>query len=420
MSSTAKHIRIAYTIQNVGGIDFKKDIGDAVPVKHILKGLRQAGHQVSCLRLDGHSVIGFDNIAEPHNVWHARLGLTGTKPFILAEGGLRRLQRSLGLPYFALFDSYRFYEACCRLLPDYDLCHEHNGLFSVGAALACLRLKKPYVLTFSADPLLEAELVGKPLRGLHAQAAAWEAGLTYRAASRIICVSGPARQHLIETWQVDPAKIVVMPNGVDVELFGSHHDPRATRSELGLNGSSVVSFVGGFQHWHGLEGLVDSFAQILPEVPEAKLLLVGDGPARANIERKIADHGLERSVIVTGLVPQERVPKLLSVADVTVIPYPHLPKELWFSPLKLYEYMAAGKAIVASRAGQIAEVIRDGYNGLLVESGDVAGFARAIAGLLKDRAERDRLGHNARRQAVERHSWQQYIRRLEEIYWSVL
>jgi glycosyltransferase involved in cell wall biosynthesis len=138
------------------------------------------------------------------------------------------------------------------------------------------------------------------------------------------------------------------------------------------------------------------------------------------VEQKIAELGLESAVIITGLAPQARVPQMLAAADIAVLPYPSLPRELWFSPLKLYEYMATGKAIVASRAGQIAEVIEDGHNGVLVTSGDVSELARALIGLLKNPAERARLGHNAHRQAVERHSWDQYVRRLEDLYLNVL
>ena len=420
MHRAAKSLRIAYAIQNVGGIDFSKDIGDTVPVKYTLRGLRQVGHEVSCLMLRGRSVVGLDDVSQLDQVWNAPLGLSGSRPLMFLESGVRRLQSRLRLPYFAFFDLYRFYEACYRCLPGYTLCHEHNGLFCAGAALACSRLNIPYVLTFSADPLFERALGGRPLRGLHAWVAAWEASLTYRVAKKIICVSEPAKRHLVETWQVAPDKVVVMPNGVDTELFKPDYDPRPIRAELGLGNGPVISFVGGFQHWHGLDRLVESFAHVLPEVPEAKLLLVGDGRARPAVEQKIAEFGVESNVIITGLVPQARVPEMLAVADIAVLPYPQLPRELWFSPLKLYEYMAAGKAIVASRAGQIAEVIRHGHNGLFVEPGDVADLSQTMLKMLKDPAERARLGQNARCQAVKQHSWDQYIGRLEEIYWSVL
>jgi glycosyltransferase involved in cell wall biosynthesis len=420
MPQKIKPLRIAYAIQNVGGIDFSQDVGDTVPVKYTLAGLKQAGHQVVCLKLNGRSVLRFEDVSNLDQFRDVPAGLSGKEPFRLLESGARRLQRELRLPYFAFFDLYRFYEACMRLLPGFTLCHEHNGLFCAGAALACRRLGLPYVLTFSSDPLFERSVVGKPLRGLHYLVAAWEARFTYRLARKIICVSEPARRHLIQTWKVDEEKVVVMANGVDNELFKPGHDVLTARKALGFDDDPVIGFVGGFQPWHGLDLLIESFAIVLKEFPKARLLLIGDGRARPLVDRKIAEMGVESRVIITGLVPKDRVPVLLATADVAVLPYPILPKELWFSPLKLYEYMAAGKAIVASRAGQIAEVIEHGYNGLLVEPGNVLELSIAIMRLLRNQDERDRLGRNARNEAVERHSWDQYIQCLEEIYLSVL
>jgi glycosyltransferase involved in cell wall biosynthesis len=290
----------------------------------------------------------------------------------------------------------------------------------VGAAMACKRLGLPYVLTFSADLFLERAFVGHPLKGLHAKIAARQARFTYDLAKKILCVSEPAKQHLVDNWQVSPEKIVVMPNGVDINLFKPGNSQSALRSELGLNGHHVISFVGGFQPWHGLDILVESFAMCLKEVPTAKLLLVGVGRARDEVEKSIKKFGVEANVIITGFVSQQRVPDYLAVSDLAVMPYPELPKELWFSPLKMYEYMSAGKAIVASSAGQIAEVIHDGENGILVEPGNQHDLARALIRLLQNPDERTRLGATARRQAVEHHSWDQYVRKLEKVYRDVI
>jgi glycosyltransferase involved in cell wall biosynthesis len=147
---------------------------------------------------------------------------------------------------------------------------------------------------------------------------------------------------------------------------------------------------------------------------------VGDGPARKTIESKVEELGITHAVVFTGLVPHTRVPEMLSVADVVTAPYPRLPQELWFSPLKLYEYMAAGKAIVAAGAGQIADVIRSGHNGILCEPGNVNEFAQATIRLLTDDAERGRLGRNAQQQAIERHSWGRYARQVEKVYFSAM
>ena len=348
-------------------------------------------------------------------------GAAGTRLFRRIESGLRRIQRTLKLPYFAVIDSYRFLTSISHRLPEFDLCHEHNGLFSVGSALACRKLGLPYILTFSADLLLERAAFGEPLKGLHARTAAAAARFTFRRADAILCVSDAARDHLVRNWQVEPEKIAVFPNGVDTALFRPiEGDPENLRSRYGLGEGPVICFVGGFQPWHGLELLVESFAAILAERPIARLLLVGDGRARPGVEAAAAAFGVSDRTTVTGFIPQSEVPAFLGISDVVVMPYPPLPQELWFSPLKMFEYMSAGKAIVASRSGQIVDIIRDGQTGVLVEPGDTAELTRAIERLLADPAERARLGENARRQACDRHSWDRYVERLESLYVQTL
>ncbi len=179
-------------------------------------------------------------------------------------------------------------------------------------------------------------------------------------------------------------------------------------------------FVGAFQPWHGVEGLVESFSQVVAKIPEARLVLVGDGRARRSIEARIGALALQQSVILTGMVSKQEVSVYLDIADVVVLPYPKLPQPMWFSPLKLYEAMAAGKAIVASRDGQIADVLQHGYNGLLVEPGDCTALAEAVLWLLNHPDERQAFGKRVRQQAVERHSWVHYIEQVEEAYNAVL
>jgi glycosyltransferase involved in cell wall biosynthesis len=413
-------MRVAYLIQNVGNIDFNQDLGDTVPVKSSLLGLQKAGHVVDCYQLRGQAVVRIADVLVPEVITDAPLGFTGSNAFRGIESGVRYLQKQTGLPYFAFIDSYRFYEGCMRILPGYDLCHEHNGLFSIGASLACSRLKIPFILTFSADPIMERKLVGNPLKGVHEAVARKEMSFSLATADRIICVSNQAKEHLEKVWQVAGEKIAVMPNGVDIKLFSQIPDKTPLEKKYNLDGKIVIGFVGGFQHWHGLDLLVESFSQVLLHTPSAQLLFVGDGPARENIETLVEKRNIKDSVKFAGLVPQESVPEYLSVIDVAVLPYPQLPKDLWFSPLKLYEYMAAGKAIVATNAGQIAEVIIDGSNGLLVPPGDIDEMAAALIRLVRENDLRNTLGQNAQQQAIKRHSWQKYIERLEGLYADVL
>ena len=168
--------------------------------------------------------------------------------------------------------------------------------------------------------------------------------------------------------------------------------------------------------------LLDSFSLVRQRCPDARLVLVGDGQTRPSVASKIQKNGLRHAVIMTGAIAHTSVPEMLSIADVAVVPSAPVPASRGGTgtPLKLFEYMAAGKAIVATALNQATEVIQDGHNGLLVEAGDVNRFAEAMLTLLNDPVERGRLGQNARQQAIEQYSWEKYTRRLEEIYLNVL
>jgi glycosyltransferase involved in cell wall biosynthesis len=181
-------------------------------------------------------------------------------------------------------------------------------------------------------------------------------------------------------------------------------------------------WVGGFYPWHDLDLLLESFTLVLQKQPRARLVLVGEGQTRTALEQRVRRNGLQHAVIMTGAIAHTSVPEMVSIAEIAVVPAAPVPASRGGTgtPLKLFEYMAAGKAIVATAQNQAAEVIQDGLNGLLVEAGDVNRFAEAILKLLNDPAERVRLGQNARQQAIELYSWEQYTRRLEAIYLNVL
>lgn len=417
--ASATGLRVAYAMQNVG-VDLAAEVGQMMLIRQTIQGLVQRGHTVDLLNLQGREVMAYLDLADLARQRQVPLGMSGLRPYHLFEGGLRRLHGLLKLPYLAGFDSRRFYEACLQALPHYQICHEYAGLLSVGAAYASRKTHTPYVLTVDADLLLEADVMGAPITGPRRRAVRWAAAKSYQLADQIVTVSAQTQENLVQNWGVAPEKINVIPNGVDVTLFQQPVDTAVLRAELGLGSAPVLMFVGGFQMWHGLDKLLEALAEIVRTLPQTRLLLVGDGPARPFVDQTIHRLNLERSVTVTGFVPHARIPQLLALADVVTVPYPQLPQEMWFSPLKLYEYMAAGKAIVASAAGQINNVIRHEENGLLVAPGDVAELAQACRHLLQNPAERQRLGQQAQREAESEHAWSRQIERLERVYEAAL
>jgi glycosyltransferase involved in cell wall biosynthesis len=292
----------------------------------------------------------------------------------------------------------------------------------MGVAMACKRLKLPYILFFDADDIFEQDFLGKPITGLLRWRAKQIIQYTLDVANGIITVSQATKTRLVEVWHVPPEKIAVFPNGVDVH----HHQPYPEerdkiRASLGIGERPLFIFVGSFQPWHDVATLLDAFALVLTEHPDARLLLVGDGPQRQAMMQRAANLRIADAVQFTGMRPHSEIPHLVSAADVAVSPYPKMEQPWWGSSMKLFEYMASGVAIVASNVGQqVAEVIRDRKNGLLVTPGDAPGLAAACVHLIDKPDLRFKLGREARKDAVDQYSWEQYMTRLERVYEAVI
>jgi glycosyltransferase involved in cell wall biosynthesis len=186
------------------------------------------------------------------------------------------------------------------------------------------------------------------------------------------------------------------------------------RRRLGLQSSTVVGFSGTFGVWHGIPTLAAALPLVLAARPEVRFLLIGDGPLRRLVERAIREHGLERRVVLTGQVPLSQMPDYLAACDVLVSPHGRQADggEFFGSPTKLYEYMAAGRPIVASRIGQIGEALADGETALLVPPDDPEALVTAILRLVDTPCLRSRLAAAARCRVERAHTWRGNAERL--------
>jgi glycosyltransferase involved in cell wall biosynthesis len=295
-----------------------------------------------------------------------------------------------------------------------DLIYQRYGRFSWVGVEAALRTGRPLFLEYNGSEVW----VGKhwDRSGMLALLARCER-LNLRAATRIFVVSEVERRNLLRAG-VAPVKIVVNPNGVDVEKFRPGVGGARVREELGIASDTMLAgFVGTFGPWHGALVLAEAI-KLVPAAARVQFLLVGNGAERAEAERIVREGGARSRAIFTGAVAHERVPALMDACDVLVSP--HVPladgSEFFGSPTKLFEYMAMGKGIVASRLGQIADVLRDEETALLVEPDDARALSETILRLSESAELRKRLGAAARREAVERHTWGHNAERVLRAY----
>lgn len=235
-----------------------------------------------------------------------------------------------------------------------------------------------------------------------------------RGAGAVLVVSAPLAAHARELG-VAPERVHVLPNGIDAELFHPAPADPAVRAAHGIGPGPVIGFVGGLRPWHGIEVLPELLERLAARIDGVQLLVVGDGPLRASLEAELAQRGLRARAVLTGAVDHREIPGLVRQFAVALAPYPPLEHAFYFSPLKLFEYMACGVPVAAPCVGQIPEVIADGVTGLLYPAGDVAALGACCARLIEDRALAGRLGAAGARHVHEHYTWDRNARRAVEL-----
>jgi glycosyltransferase involved in cell wall biosynthesis len=295
-----------------------------------------------------------------------------------------------------------------------DLIYQRYGRFTLAGVEASIRTGAPLFLEYNGSEVW----IGKhwDMSGMLPLLERFER-LNLRAAARIFVVSDVERRNLLQAG-IAAEKIIVNPNGVDVETFRPGVGGAAVRQELGVGSKEVLAgFVGTFGPWHGVLTLAKAIT-MLPEDCAVRFLLVGAGRFRDEVELMISAAGKARQVIFTGHVEHQRVPALLDACDILLSP--HVPledgSEFFGSPTKLFEYMAMEKGIVASRLGQIGDVLTDEETALLVEPGNARELGEAILRLSASRELRERLGAAARSAAVAEHTWRHNAQMVLDAY----
>lgn len=289
------------------------------------------------------------------------------------------------------------------LLADHDVVHVHRGQEHWLAAVANRLSGRP-------RPLFRTRHITSPV-ARHALNR-WLYG---RATAHVVTVSAAIREQYLAAGLLPPERVTALPGGVDAARFHPAVDGRSFRDRLGAGGAvPIVGVLARLRSRKGHRTFLDAAARVRRQRPEARFVLLGDGPEAGRIRQQIAEHGLEEVTAVLGFVAEpERAVAAFDVAVCPTVASDGMGRVV-------FEYMAAGRPIVATRVGLAAEVLEHGRTALLVPPAEPEPLAAAVVELLADRARAERLGRACRDEVETRYAGAVVARELERLYLSVL
>jgi|GEM_PF-648697 len=383
--------RVAYLRSDLSFVG----LGAGGSVSHtvgVIGGLLDAGHSVETIAAD--EVPGLDRARVPQT--------------IIAPGRSVRVHDEAAMVAYHHFFIARA-EKVLRERPP-DILYQRHAVFNATGAMLSRRLGIPLILeanhTEVGAKAMWSRLQFRRLGELMERVA-------FESADAIVAVSTIGAKALVGVG-ADRARILVNPNGVDPQTFRPDINGSALRERLGFRPSDIVcGFLGTFTRWHGVLFLAEQVAPLVARHPDIRFLFMGDGDLRSAVEDHLRRSGVASRAVFTGLIPHGAVPEHLAACDVLISP--HLPFEdgtpFFGSPTKLFEYLAMGKAVVASALGQIGDVIEDRKSGMLYAPGQPAAFQAAMDRVASDPGYRRNLGLEARRRVENEYTWKRNAER---------
>jgi glycosyltransferase involved in cell wall biosynthesis len=364
--------------------------GQGVHIKELIDALRALGNDVVVVQPGAYKRASFGQ--EPSTLgWIKRL---------LPKSVYELLELGYNLPAY-----FRLSRVHGSAKP--DVIYERYSLYLLAGIWLSRHRNIPLILEVNAPLARErARFGGVGLPKLAAQCEKW----VWRHADHVLPVTQVLANE-VQAASVPSSRITVVANGIDLARFADVADVHTAKARIGLSGKIVLGFVGFMREWHRLDAVLGLLAE--NGVPrELHLLLVGDGPARATLEHQVRQLGIQSRVTFTGVVNHEAVADFIAAFDIALQPA----AVEYASPLKLFEYMALGKAVVAPDQPNIRETLTHEKDALLFEPGNADAMASAIRRLAHDVALRGRLGDAARSTILERHmTWTENARRVSEI-----
>lgn len=268
----------------------------------------------------------------------------------------------------------------------------------------------PLVLYVAAPKLREAQRWGVRRPGWRTLLERIGERQVMVSADLVACVSDEVAS-MVQEMGVSQDRLVVTPSTVDAELFSLANTNGTARLRLGLGSETVIGWAGSFRSFHSLDVLIEAFECVVQQRPTTRLLLVGAGAERQAVQDDVEARGLASNVIFCGPVAQIELPEYIAAMDIAVVPA-HT-TEFHYSPLKLWEFLAMERAVVAPLTGMPMRMLQDGFDACLVPPGSPSRLAETLINLVDDDASRETIQLNARSTAL-RHSWDHQVERVRD------
>jgi glycosyltransferase involved in cell wall biosynthesis len=310
------------------------------------------------------------------------------------------------------FDDQAYDELLARIkATNPDLVYERANYMQTSGVNAANRLGVMHILEMNS-PYVEEKLELEGPSGMLTKAKErenWQLAKT----DHVVVVSSSLKEYFMHEHRIFPGKFSVIANAIDpskAQMDGGN--VAGIKEKLGLEGRTVIGWVGSIQPWHGVEALIDSFSAVAVQAPEATLLIVGSGETIATMKEKAAGSPAADRIHFTGYVPHTDVFAFIAAMDICV-----LPDTKWYcSPIKIFEYGMMGKAIVATRHAAVLDVMAPGHDGLIIEPDQPAQLQEALLKLIAEPGLRTQLGRQFQEKVLREHTWAANARRVCEIW----
>lgn len=290
----------------------------------------------------------------------------------------------------------------------YDFIYERYAIFNWAGVKAAKKNNIPILVEInytSFTPLYrKRSALLKPLAHLIDK-------MMFRKINRFVVVSTYLENHLVEL-KVPAEKIIVLTNAADPEKFSPNISGDKIREKYNIKDKIVIGFSGGFYPWHGLGLLIEVFIDLKKDYKNIALMLIGDGPLKRRLEKKVSDYNIAKNVIFTGKVDHEKLPKYIAAFDVAVMP----DSNDYGSPMKVFEYMAMGKPVVAPKLGPLEDGIRHRKTGFLFGQQNKKELIKVLVGLINNEKLCEKIGIAAQKNILHNHTWQKNGEKMIELY----